>query len=66
MIQAVSDLVNLEQMIKGAYKVGRKNRGGDLESVIKEYRGKKGDNFETVGKEYFFETVEREYFETVG
>ena len=35
MIQAASDLVNLEQVIKGANEVGRKNRGDDLESVIK-------------------------------
>ena len=43
MIQAARDLVNLEQVIKGADKVRSNNRGYDLESVIKEDRGKKGD-----------------------
>ena len=46
-------------MIKGEEEVGRKNRGGDLESAIKEERGKKGDDFETVGQEDL-ETVGQE------
>ena len=43
MIQSASNLVDLEQVIKGAYKARSNNRGDDLESVIKEDRGKKGD-----------------------
>ena len=34
-IQDASDLVNLEQVIKGAKKIGRNNIGGDLESAVK-------------------------------
>ena len=34
-IQAASDLVDLEQVIKGADEVRRKNRGDDLYSMIK-------------------------------
>ena len=66
MIQAVSDLVNLEQVIKGADKVGRKNRGGDLESVIKEYMGRKEGGLEKFGQEDLFETFEQEDLEIVG
>ena len=50
-IQAASDLVHLEQVIKGAEKVGRNNRGDDLQSVIKEDRGKKWDDLEKFGQE---------------
>ena len=35
MIQAMIDLVDLEQVIKGADEVGRRNIGDDLESAIK-------------------------------
>ena len=42
-IHTTRDLVDLEQVIKREGKVRRKNRGDDLESVIKEDRGKKGD-----------------------
>ena len=35
MIHAMIDLVDLEQVIKGADKVGRRNIGDDLESAIK-------------------------------
>ena len=38
MIQAASDLVDLEQVIKVAEEVRRKNRGDDLESKIIEDR----------------------------
>ena len=65
-IQAASDLVDLEQVIKGADKVGRNNRGDDLESVIKEERGYKGGDLETVRQEDFFESVDQEDLETVG
>ena len=47
MIQAASNLVYLELVIKGAEEVRRKNRVDDLESVIIEDRGEKGDDFET-------------------
>ena len=49
-IQAASNLVHLEQAIKGAHKVGRNNRGNDLEPGIKKYRWKKGGYLETVGR----------------
>ena len=42
-------MVDLEQVIKGTDKGGRTNRGNDLESVIKEDRGKKGGDLETFG-----------------
>ena len=64
-IQTTRDLVDLEQVIKREGRVRRKNRGGDLESAIKEERGKKGDDFETGGKEDLFESVEQEDFEKV-
>ena len=51
-------------MIKGLEEVGRKNRGDDLESPIKEDRGKKGDDLETIGKEDFFESVDQDDLET--
>ena len=35
-------------MIKVADKVGRNNRGDDLQSVIKEDRGKKWDDLEKI------------------
>ena len=72
MIQATSDLVDLEQVIKGAEEVGRKNRGDNLESAIKEGMGKKGGGFERVGQDERFgqedlsETVEQEYLEIDG
>ena len=65
MIQTTRYLVDLEQVIKREGKVRRKNRGDYLESVIKEDRGKKGDDFETGGKEDLFESVEQEDFEKV-
>ena len=46
-IQAASNLVYLELVIKGAEEVRRNNRVDDLESVIIEDRGEKGDDFET-------------------
>ena len=66
MIQAVRNFVNLEQVIKGSDEVGWNNIGDDLESEIKEDRGDKGGDLETVGKEDFYETVEQEGLETVG
>ena len=48
-IQAASDLVDSEQVIKVAEKAGRKSKGDDLESDIKEDRREKGDDLETVG-----------------
>ena len=59
-------------MIKLAAEVRRNNKGDNLESEIKEYRGVKGGGFETVvqeetvGQENFFETVYQEDLETVG
>ena len=48
MIQTASYLVHLEQVINGADEVGGKNRGDELESEIKDDRGKKGGGVETV------------------
>ena len=50
-IQAARNLVYLGQMIKGEEEVGRKNRGGGLESEIKWDKGDKQDDLETVGQE---------------
>ena len=66
MIQAASYLVHLEQVIKGADEVGGMNREDELESAIKEDRGKKGEDFETVDQEDLFETFDQEYLEKVG
>ena len=59
-------MVNLEQVIKEADEVGKNYRGGDLESVIKTYRGDKGGDLETVGWEDLLETVDQEDLEKVG
>ena len=65
-------------MIKGADEVGRNYRGDDLISMIKYYRGNKGNDLETVGREDSAPpdppdpprrsqiTVEQEDLETVG
>ena len=65
-ILAARNLVDLEQVIKGADEVRGKNRGDDLESEIKEDRGKIGDNLETVGQEDFFKSVDQEDLEKFG
>ena len=53
-------------MIKGEDEFGRKNIGDDLESDIKEDRGKTWDDLETFGQEDLFKTVNQECLETVG
>ena len=58
-IQAARNLVYLEQLINGEEKSRRKNRGDYLESVIKEYRGKKGGSLETVGQGIFLKQWSR-------
>ena len=65
MIQAAINLVDLEQVIKGAEEVGRNNREDYLESEIKEGKVKKGGYFkivvpeESVGQDYLLEIVEQ-------
>ena len=66
MIQAASYLVNLEQVIKGADEVGGMNREDELESAIKEDRGKKGEDFETVEQEDFFEQLSSSIWKKLG
>ena len=48
-------MVDLEQVIKGEEEVRSNNRGDYLESVIKEDRGDKGGDLETVWQEDLFE-----------
>ena len=45
MIQAESNLVDLEPVIRGAEEVGRKKRGDNFYSVIQEDRENKGGYF---------------------
>ena len=53
-------------MIKRSEKIGEENRGEDLESGIKEDKGKKEGDLETLGQEDFFLSVDKEDLETVG